>query len=266
MKDHKVTLTLIGTDEEGYVRLSDFLHELGSFIEVARKAEELVTNRLSHSIYYRVVDLKHSSPASVTLEACVKDPSYDIREAIHNEIFDTMEKLQKGEEIREKEKFYLVESIKDFADPVGKKVSKLSLTRKGNIIYLNPDFKARVNLFVAPEESCDAIFRGMLDIINIHGQEKLFYLYPEIGPTRIQCTFQPELFQIAKSALGKRVEVKGLFKYKIRAPYPYAAEVNEINTLPEDNELPTFRDLLGIDPDITGGLSSENYIRKIRSA
>lgn len=137
------------------------------------------------------------------------------------------------------------------------------MSRKGNIIYLNPEFKARVNLFVVPEECCQAIFRGMLDMINIH-YEKIFYLYPEIGPTRIQCSFEVALFETAKSALGKRVEVEGIFKYKIRAPYPYAAEVNKINILPEDHELPTFKDILGIDPDITGGLRSEDYIRKIR--
>jgi hypothetical protein len=264
MKEHKITLTVDGTDVGGYVRLSDFLHELSTFIEVARKAEELVSSHLSRSIYYRVVDLKLLSPASVTLEACTKNPKYDIREAIHDEIFKTMEKLQRGEEIKEKEKFYLVESIKDFAEPVGKKVSKLNLSREGNIIYLNPEFKARVNLFVVPEESCHAIFRGMLDMINIH-YEKLFYLYPEIGPTRIQCRFDVELFEAAKSALGKRVEVEGIFKYKIRAPYPYAAEVNKIDMLPEDHELPTFKEILGIDPNITGGLLSEDYIRKIRN-
>jgi hypothetical protein len=266
MKDHKITLTFEGTEEGGHIRLNDFLNELSKFIEITRKAEELVSSRVSRSIYYRIVDLKHTSPASLTLEACLKDPNYDIREAIHKEIFSTMDKLQKGEDIREKERFYLVESIRDFSDPIGKHVSKLNVIGNGNVINVSEEFKARAHLFTAPEESCHSTFRGMLDIINIHGPEKLFWLYPEIGPTRIQCKFHAGLFEDAKTALGKRVEVQGLFKYKIRAPYPHEAEVDNLETLPSDHELPTLKDLLGIDPDITGGLSSEDYIRKIRDA
>ncbi len=266
MKDHKITLTFEGTEEGGHVRLNDFINELNKFINITKKAEEFVSSRFNRSIYYRIVDLKHDSPASLTLEACLKDKKYDIREDIHKEIFYTMDKLQKGEEIPERERFYIVESIRDFSDPIGKHVSKLNVAGNGNVIDISEEFKARANLFTAPEESCHSSFRGMLDIINIHGPEKLFWLYPEIGPTRIQCKFNVDLFEQAKSALGKRVEVQGIFKYKIRAPYPHEAEIDTLDPLPSDEDLPSFKDLMGIDPEITGGLSSEDYIRKIRDA
>jgi hypothetical protein len=266
MKNYRITLALDGLDSEGgYIRLNDFIAELGRFVEIARQAEDVVSNKTSRSIYYRIVDLKHSSPASITLEARAKDPKFDIRAAILDEIADTMTKLKSGEEIKGRERFYLIESIKNFADPIGKNISRLNVFFDQNKINLDQEFKARANLYVAPEESCKASFRGMLDIINIHGPEKLFWLYPEIGPHKIQCTFPERLFETAKMALGKRVEIVGLFNYKINAPYPHAAEVDDMSTLPPDAELPNFKDLLGIDPDFTSGLSSEDYIRKIRN-
>ena len=266
MKDYKITITIDGVASEGgHIRVNDFIAELGRFVEIARQAEEVISHKPSRSIYYRIVDLKHSSPASVTLEACAKDPTYDIREAIHNEIADTMKKLKSGEEIKGRERFYLIESIKNFADPIGKNISRLNVLLEETKINLDQEFKARANLYVAPEESCKSSFRGMLDVINIHGLEKLFWLYPEIGPNKIQCTFPKRLFETAKMALGKRVEIVGLFNYKINAPYPHAAEVDDMSTLPPDDELPHFKDLLGIDPEMTGGLSSEDYIKKIRN-
>ena len=36
--------------------------------------------------------------------------------------------------------------------------------------------------------------------------------------------------------------------------------------LPEDDELPSLLDLRGTAPDITGDLSSEEFVRRLRSA
>lgn len=95
--------------------------------------------------------------------------------------------------------------------------------------------------------------------------DRVFWLYPEIGPTKIQCLFSQDLFERAKMALGRRVEVDGLFRYKVNAPYPHLADVKEMTVFPYESDLPTFDDLFGIDPGITNGLSCEDYIRNIRS-
>ena len=265
MKAYKITLELCGIETESkYIRLNDFIAELSRFIEIARNAEEIISGKIGRSIYYRIIDLKQSSPACVTLEACVKDPQFDIREATINEMDDTMTKLRSGVEIKGSERFYLVESMKNFAEPLGKRLSSINVIFEKSKINVDQEFKARANLYTAPEESCQSSFRGMLDVINIHGINKLFWLYPEIGPAKIQCIFPGQLLELAKTALGRRVEVMGLFKYKVNAPYPHSAEVEEMIVFPYDDELPTFKDLLGIEPNLTGGLSSEDYIRKIR--
>jgi len=47
---------------------------------------------------------------------------------------------------------------------------------------------------------------------------------------------------------------------------PITKEVADMVILPSDEELPTFKDIFAIDPDLTMGLSCEEYIGKIRSA
>lgn len=265
MEEYRITIALCGPEDEGrHVRLNDFIAELGRFDDIAKQAEEVVSGKPGRSIYYKIVDLKHSSPASVTLEACTKKPQQDIRIATLTELTSTMRKLKSGDEIKGDKRFYLVESIKNFSDPIGRNITRLNISWGENKINIDKEFKARAALYVAPEESCESSFRGMLDAINIHGPDKVFWLYPEIGPNKIQCFFPEELFETAKMSLGKRVEIIGLFRYKVNAPYPHAADVKELNALTPENELPSFKDLLGIDPDITKGLSSEDYIREMR--
>ena len=266
MKSYKITLELGNDKEGGNIRLSDFVTELTRFTEVARNAEEVVSGRSIRTIYYRVTSLRHSSPARVTLEACVKDPQFDIREDTLKEISSTMKKLKKGSEIKGGDRFHLVDSMKNFADPVGTKISHLKvIIGGGKKISLDEDFKVRANLYVAPEESCESTARGMLDAINIHGPDRKFWLYPEIGPSKIQCMFPENMFETAKTALGRRVEITGNFRYKVNAQYAHLAEVGEMVIFPPDEELPTFNDLFGIDPDLTMGLSCEEYVRNIRS-
>lgn len=269
MKDYKVTLILEGDpSERGDVRLETFIGELAKFADIARKAEEFVSGgNTQSSMYYRIINLQRSSPATVTLEACTKKPDLDLREIVHAEISDTMKRLGSGEEIRGRERFYLVDSIKHFVDPVGsKRLSLLNISIDNNVVYLDEKFKARVDIYVAPEEFSRSYFTGMLDAINIHGASRIFYMYPLVGPNRIQCIFPDSLLDKAKKSLGARVKVTGQFIYKLNSPYPHSAEVEEIDPFPPEHELPSFGDLLGIEHDLTGGLSSEDYVRAIRDA
>ena len=53
-------------------------------------------------------------------------------------------------------------------------------------------------------------------------------------------------------------------RYKAAAPFPHEIAVEDLETLPEEHELPTFAELRGAVPNLTQGLTSEEYIRQIR--
>jgi hypothetical protein len=265
MQSYKITIVLDGNmNDNKHIRLGDFITQLQRFSEIAGHAEEVVSGKSNRTIYYRITDLKHSSPAQVTIEACAKNPEYDIREATINEISNTMTKLKKGETIKGSERFCLVDSMKSFSDPIGNRLSHLTVVFDRDKIDLDKEFNARASLYVAPEESCESTARGMLDAINIHGRDGKFWLYPAIGPQKIECIFPDHLFEQAKMSLGKRVEIKGLFKFKVNAQYAHMAEIEELITFSPDDELPTFDDIFGIDRELTKGLSCEDYIETIR--
>jgi hypothetical protein len=70
----------------------------------------------------------------------------------------------------------------------------------------------------------------------------------------------------AKSGVGQTVRVYGLVTYLARDSHPSSVRVEEIDILSTDEELPSLMDLRGAAPDLTGNLSSEDFIREVRRA
>ena len=69
-----------------------------------------------------------------------------------------------------------------------------------------------------------------------------------------------------RTALKKYVTVHGLMGYRIGNPFPISITVERFEINPPEQELPTLASLRGLAPDLTGGLSSEEYIRQLRDA
>ena len=51
--------------------------------------------------------------------------------------------------------------------------------------------------------------------------------------------------------------------YNVRGE-PLSVNVDKLRVLKEENELPSIDDMLGMAPDITGDLTTEDYIRRLR--
>jgi hypothetical protein len=53
-------------------------------------------------------------------------------------------------------------------------------------------------------------------------------------------------------------------QFKSWDKHPYAIDAQSIDVHAPDSELPTFNDLKGIAPDLTGDVRSSDWVRKIR--
>jgi hypothetical protein len=103
---------------------------------------------------------------------------------------------------------------------------------------------------------------GKLEIVSVH-EHKSFFIFEILTSYRIECIIANEdHFQQAISLLGKRVAISGRVRY--RNHKPTTVNVESIHPLRDISELPQPRDIGPI--DITGGLSSEEHVRRIRDA
>ena len=80
------------------------------------------------------------------------------------------------------------------------------------------------------------------------------------------CKFTPENEDKALRAVKKTIGVTGLLYYKEGTYFPHTIDVTEIDFLPPDSELAKLSGLRGIAPDMTDGMRSEDYVRKLRDA
>ena len=60
--------------DKSRIRLADFLRELNLFLQLLNEADRQVTSKYDLANDYRIIDLSHSSPATVVVEAIPRDP------------------------------------------------------------------------------------------------------------------------------------------------------------------------------------------------
>lgn len=150
------------------------------------------------------------------------------------------------------------------ARPVGKTVKYAALEFQGTTFELTPKVAERIDKALEVEEECDGTLDGMLEQINIHLGANTFHIYPQIGPKKVTCNFPNRLYDDAVSAVGRKVEVSGLLKYRSGAQFPHQIAVTGIDVFPNETELPDWDDLRGRAPQATGELSSEAFVRELR--
>lgn len=267
MADDIVRLTMHGlASEDGHVRLVDFLRELKLLNNALRQYDRFVSSGRT-STYYRVVDLSHSSPATVALQG---QPWHkgDVIQSVRvmAGFFATVEHIEEEGELPEPVDPDILNNLLQMTEPVGRSIARVELSLNGASVPLDAAFGEKLSRIMAPEQEYNGSISGMLEGINLHGGVNVFYLYPDIGPSRLVCHFPKEIEETAVAALGQFVTVNGLIRSKTKAPYPHAAKVTAIEILPPEQELPSFFDLRGIAPNATGDELAEDFIRKARNA
>jgi len=116
-----------------------------------------------------------------------------------------------------------------------------------------------------PTRSYSGSVEGRLETVSVHGSKK-FIVYHSLTRKAVTCTLDSDTdLEIAKHALGRKVSVFGTISVNIKNE-PLKVEVRSIRILGLDKRLPTAAELTGSDPNFTGDMSTDEYIRSIRSA
>jgi hypothetical protein len=100
---------------------------------------------------------------------------------------------------------------------------------------------------------------GRLEQVSTHKTDS-FSVWEIPTDHKVECLATPEQLEKAKELLRKRVAVTGRITY--RGGKPRQVKVDELRRLRERHELPQPEDIGPV--DITGGLSSEDYVRRWR--
>jgi len=106
---------------------------------------------------------------------------------------------------------------------------------------------------------------GRLDLIDVHSGLQVG-VYRLTDDRRVKAIIDHDseaMLARIKELLGKRVYVTGEMK-RDPSGEPMAIVVKDIQLMSDDDKLPSLDDVYGLDPNFTGGLSVEEFLRRQR--
>ena len=261
----RLTIVLKGDpDEEEHLRLSDFISQLEAIRGTLSRVEETVTGTEKRAVYYRVVDLRHSSPATVVLDAVpIEQSAQDITRLVVDKFVGGLQQIRRGIAPAGFD-YDLLESFKKIGDPLRRRVSELSISTDGETVQVTKEIQQEIDKIVGPDELTRGSISGTLEYFNVHAGANHFRIYPIVGPKKVDCRFPAGMLSKALAGVTKYVNVEGELIYKRSEPFAYAVNVQDIEIFPDEESLPGILDLRGIAPRATGDQSSEDFVRSIR--
>lgn len=261
----KVRLTGASGDEQ-HVRFSDFLGQFYALKVAFSNVERIISGNERPSVYFRVVNLSHNSPATVTLEAHDSEVDCDLSTNVVNKFFFGLQLIRDHKDVPREYDRATLESFKGIGATLRKHVTHIHISNDDVEIDYTPDMVRRIDRLLGPESIEAGSISGRLDAINVHNNVNKFYLYPAIGPKKVICHFPDSMVNEAIAAIQQNIEVSGTFKYKRRDFFPYEIEVDKLRVFPLVSETPSLMSLRGIAPNATNGLDSVAFVRERRNA
>lgn len=254
-----------------HVSLDDFTFQLDALKKILVNTESSLSGEQA-KIDWQIVELKHSSPAQVVLypfPPSSKDKLADTAAQTVNTVFSHLNALSSLSSQRHqltKISPRLLAHFEHFGNRVRQGNLKVSLKSEAAEVRIRKNLKEVIEPLTLPETKLTGSVEGRMEYVNIHGGQNKFRIYSKIPPEQVFCSFSTDKMEEAREALGRKVRIFGELTYPRASNFPKAVEVETIELLPEDDELPKLMDLRGIASDIIGELSSEEHVRNLRDA
>ena len=278
MASNRITLQLEGAlEDNGHVTLSAFLSQLEAVKAALKQTERLVSGEDEPSVYYRIVDLRHSSPATMVLEAVslLNRPQAEVKkrrlkkrgdysQATVQHFFSSLKQIREEKQAPPRADLQALQAYKNLAASLQKDVSEVRLMNGGDSVDIDTTFQKAIDEIIGPDQLFEGSISGTLEKLNLHNTTR-FDIFPPIGPRQVACDFSPALKEAVIGAIDKYVCVTGKLRYKRLEGFPYAINADSIEVLPPEDGLPTLLDIKGMAPDLTRGLSTEAFLEDIRN-
>ncbi len=264
-ENKRVSLLLRGLDkDQGDVRFKDFIQQLDIIKKSLLETQKLYSKK--PFAYFKVVELSHTSPAFIVIEAVPNKVADEPQtQAVVDKFFHSLEEIERGK-YPENFRYETFTAYKDITSLREKKrITEIIISRNGDSPSRLENLSNNIEQIMGSDEFEIGSYTGMLEAINIHNQN-VFYLYPTSHLPKLKCVFSQNLREEAISAIGHYVTVMGVKKFKpnVRGGIPYEMRVQSLSIHPSEEDLPTLTDLKGIAPNATGDEQSEDFVRGIR--
>jgi hypothetical protein len=250
--------------ERGKISFETFAVVVHNTFDILADLDSAVSSTPQGSLQWFITDVSFGS-LLIAIESKSKLPDIDYSSKVTETFVDGLAHIQ-----RERT------TPPYFSDYGLRKAQELAkkLRKDGAKAVIIHDIEREVKAMISPEVVPDlgklinvrfqeiGSVEGRLEMISIHRVPR-FTVYHAITQRSIRCKFEPNLLDLVKEALGRRVVVSGVvyFNYRYEA---VRVDLQKLMILPKEEELPSPKDLRGMAPDFTGDKTTEEYILSLR--
>jgi hypothetical protein len=279
-----ITLKLDGLPtQDGHMLLSDFLARAENLLAAlnAIDCDEGIYGETTVS--YRIVDARHSSPLSLTIEPVLKEGFSSLSpnhiERRRDQFFRVIDAIQRGTRpggVGDN----VLRPLQQLALGVGQAYSSGTISNGIVVVSLDHNFEINAErALVAPtetfslmnsEESKTVQYSGEIQglVHSFFAEAKKPYLVMRELSTRdlIKCYFTPEMYEKAVETLGERegvVFVEGMLSENTASKSIESIRVRDFRPAPLF-DLAFHKSFIGSRPDLTGTLTSEDSLERAR--
>lgn len=259
----RVSLELRGDAKDGeHVRLQEFVEKLSALQTALTSTERLITENKS-STFYKVVNLSHNSPATIELESTPKKIGEDQGLRVVESFLANLRHISDTGNPPSGIDYPTLVAYRDLCSISNKRIQGMKLFGSGFNLVLDQDLEKKIESAFGPDDAYHGEYSGRLEGINVH-TKNVFTIYPINGGRGVECIFSDDMALEVSGNLKKRVLVYGKIFNKLWSPYPYRIQVEWMERLPEESEIPKLSELYGLAPGITGEKSPEEFLNDLR--
>jgi len=255
-QNNRIVFELEGLpDEGGHLKLGDLLSQLRALQKSLLKISLAGSSSTKSKIYYRVVDLSHSSPVRVVLEPVYnrtptnKDPQdKNIISFPGKKLLSEVKSIKSKALASEDLDIESLEALRNLAPSSKKGVVSAKLSISSSRVSLDQKFLKNIDSLIEGEEVSHGSAQGRLEALNLHGDVYSFWIYPEVGAKKINCQFPKELKSEVIGCLETPVRIYGKKFYRPKSSFPHLIKVNKIEKLSNES---AWEGLRGLVPKIS---------------
>lgn len=270
-----ITIQIVGAESDNRdVRFSDLIKQLEA-VKIALKETEVSLRdgeKTFSALDYRVIDLTHSSPSQFELQPITEKGNREYANRVLKTFTTELRRIRKNSRLVKKPEINRLIAYDEIGPREKSHINEVRITlRERNVnrpiapreATVDKRFKEKLESILGPDEITYGAISGRLEYVNVHNTRS-FRLYPLIGPRWIRGRFTNDLLPEIRKALDRQVTIFGKLQFKSWDKHPYAIVAQSIDIHESDSDLPTFNDLKGIAPSLTGDVRSSDWVRKIR--
>jgi hypothetical protein len=259
----KLALTVKGT--LGAISLESFVTIINNSFDILKDLDSVISRQPRGSLDW-VIDRVFADSIGIEIESKARDPKIDCGVQVAEVYSDGIEIIRSEGITPPYFSDYCLRRVWEVAKVLrgdGANALEIRDLIRHTSTRLDAQIATTASQLMGYSYKSYGSVEGTIEMISIHKPPR-FNVYHSIGLQAVRCNLREEDVERVRDNLGRRVVVSGLVSYNAKDE-PKSIVVEELEVIPSEDELPTIDQFIGSDPNYTGDMTTEEYIRSIRS-